>query len=287
SSTTQMSEQQQLPPPPSGGESDKAFLTRHGVPGLVKEALGRLGAQQPADPLAYLAEFFASTEGRPADLEQAKNSLTQANWQSPGFLFSVKEAFDCLRQMQRDECRQYAVCGLHFTQLMELLLRDAPPGGSGVLLQRLRLRPQAAVQFGRFYSAVMSVLAFKAYMADCVALYADAEVVAGCLKPGSNNRAACACLLQLLDAAIAPDEIGGGASLFDRMDSLSPYSLREALANAKPPAPAANSSSRSTGGRSALASSRQQQLAALQSPMPLADFLAEAAGVFVKRLLLN
>ncbi|XP_064597861.1 tubulin polyglutamylase complex subunit 1-like [Liolophura sinensis] len=225
-------------------ETDRQFLDNNNVKHLMKDVLGKLLANRPADPLAFIANYFESLEDQTNLVVKAHQQICLTHHSRPAFLRNLKAAYSLLSQHKvfRDfelfggiivKKNLRGVSGSIYTDLLVMLTKDIPPVVMNRLMKKIECSEFEAVTFETFKSGVFTCCVLLDYVKLTDKLFHALDIQ----KMGRVEKALSKVVLDQLDLALNQSNPGDPVSILQSGYSLGPVGLAEALEKAYKPNP--------------------------------------------------
>ncbi|XP_066296409.1 tubulin polyglutamylase complex subunit 1-like isoform X1 [Branchiostoma lanceolatum] len=153
-------------------ESNRDFLEKSAVRGLMRGAISKLIENRPEDPIAFLAEYFDSADNKPGSNKVAKahQELLLTHHSRPAFESNMLLAYQILSAPKNAKGKA-GLKGDLFTELLTKILREVPSEVSDVLLKKLLCYENEVIPYDIFHSGVMTCFIFLDYYAEAEGLF--------------------------------------------------------------------------------------------------------------------
>ncbi|KAJ8319760.1 hypothetical protein KUTeg_001347 [Tegillarca granosa] len=128
-------------------ETDRQFLERTSVGGLMRDVLDKLISNRPEDPIGFLADYFDTLEDQSNHVLRARQVLLMTHHSRPVFESNVRMAYDILKKHKVSK-KLHGVNGHVYTDLIKSLCRivesgyNLGPDGLFYALERAMKRDQ-------------------------------------------------------------------------------------------------------------------------------------------------
>ncbi|KQK82526.1 tubulin polyglutamylase complex subunit 1 [Amazona aestiva] len=251
-------------PGAAGGGSEAEFLLRAGVTAMVREALLKVLEARPAEPVAFLADYFERLVPGDAAAEPAgpPQRLARALWFVGLAHHSHRTAFDSNTGAAYEVLggggrrRAAGVDGRLYSELLRSICRhgEAPAEAAAALLRRVRCRDHEAVPFDVFRYGVLTCFVLLEFAGKADALFA---VLDG--GSGAADAAVCEAVLRALEEALGSGHLAQPRRYLEAGSRLGPDGL-------------------------ALAMDRALQERKLSGSMSREEFLKKATALFVAKV---
>ncbi|XP_052813863.1 tubulin polyglutamylase complex subunit 1-like [Mya arenaria] len=178
-------------------ESERQFLERTNVGNLMRDALGKIIANRPEDPIAFFADYFDSIEDGASLVQKADQVLKMTHYSRPLFESNVRIAYDILAAHKVAK-KVYGVNGVVFMDLLTALSRNLPDTVVTKLLHKLECRQHEAIHYDVFKSGVLACCVLQDYVKLAEQLFQSLDIH----KAGKANKALCDVVVDQLNTAL-------------------------------------------------------------------------------------
>ncbi|XP_060605433.1 tubulin polyglutamylase complex subunit 1-like [Ruditapes philippinarum] len=178
-------------------ESDRQFLERTTVGILMRDVLGKIIANRPEDPMAFLADYFGSIEDNTSLVQRANQILKMTHYSRPLFESNVRSAYDILASHKVSK-KVYGVNGIIYADLLLALCRNLPDAVVTKLLQKIECSNHEAVHYDVFKSGVFACCVLQDYVKLAEQLFQCLDIQ----KTGKANKSLCDIVVEQLHTAL-------------------------------------------------------------------------------------
>ncbi|KAL5020071.1 hypothetical protein ScPMuIL_002963 [Solemya velum] len=179
-------------------ESDRQFLERTNVGQMVRDVLGKIAANRPADPVLFLAEYFDSVEDQSNLVSRAEQVLCMTHHSRPMFECNVRMAYDILIKHKVAK-KLYGINGTVYNNLIRVLCRNIPPAVVNKLLRKVGCQDFEAVSFDVFKWGMFTCFVLQDYVQLAEQLFSSLDMQ----KSGKADKVLCDAVLEQLRMALA------------------------------------------------------------------------------------
>lgn len=182
-------------------ESDRQFLDRSNVGNMMKDVIGKIIANRPEDPIAFLAEYFDSLEEQTSLVARARQLIIMTHHSRPVFEINVRMAYETL---QKSKCAKklYGVNGSVYNELMRALCRDFPTIVMTKLLRKIECLDHEAIPYDVFKSGVFTCCVLEDYLKLVEYLFNSLDFT----KSGKCDKALCETVVDQLKSSLASNK---------------------------------------------------------------------------------
>ncbi|VDI26704.1 tubulin polyglutamylase complex subunit 1 [Mytilus galloprovincialis] len=182
-------------------ESDRQFLERSNVGSCMKDVLGKIIANRPEDPIAFMADYFDSLEEQTSLVARARQLIIMTHHSRPVFDINVRMAYETL---QKSKCSKklHGVNGTVYNELIRALCRDFPTLVINRLLRRIECLDFEAVTYDVFKSGVFTCCVLEDYLRLVEYLFNSLDFT----KTGKCDKAVCDAVLEQLKTSLASNK---------------------------------------------------------------------------------
>ena len=181
-------------------DTDRQFMDRNGVNGLLKELLTKIISNRPDDPIKFIANYFESlTLEDPSNdlINRAVQQLSLTHHSRPVFENNVKAAFQILGKYKISK-RLHGVNGTIHSQLLHNLCQHIPSAVTIRLLKRLECADHEAITYDVFRSSVFTCCVLNDFSVMAGNLFMTLDMQ----KTGKADKNLCESTLDQLRAAL-------------------------------------------------------------------------------------
>ncbi|KAH3749243.1 tubulin polyglutamylase complex subunit 1-like isoform X2 [Dreissena polymorpha] len=178
-------------------ESDRQFLEKSNVGALMRDALSKIIANRPEDPISFLADYFDSIEESSSQVQKADQILKLTHYSRPMFESNVRMAYDALAG-HRVSKGVHGVDGNVFVELLQALCRDLPEPVTQKLLQKMECRPYEAIHYDVFRSGVFTSCVLLDYVKLAELLFQSLDIQ----QSGKANKSLCDVVVEQLNTSL-------------------------------------------------------------------------------------
>ncbi|KAL4216946.1 Tubulin polyglutamylase complex subunit 1 [Mactra antiquata] len=178
-------------------ESDRQFLERTSVGMLMRDALGKMIANRPDDPISFLADYFESIEDNTSLVQRADQVLKMTHYSRPLFETNVRSAYDILSNHKVNK-KVHGVNGAVYSDLLQVLCKNLPDCVTSKLLQKIECSPNEAVHYDVFKSGVFACCVLQDYVLLAEQLFQSLDIQ----KTGKANKSLCDVVVEQLNTAL-------------------------------------------------------------------------------------
>ncbi|XP_035829423.1 tubulin polyglutamylase complex subunit 1 [Aplysia californica] len=186
---------------PEPAETDRQFMDKNNVNGLLKDLLTKLISNRPDDPIRFIANYFESvTLEDPANdlVNRAVQVLSLTHHSRPVFENNVRSAFLILSKHKVNK-RLHGVNGTIHGQLMQALCQNIPSAVTIRLFKRLECSEHEAITYDVFRSSVFTCCVLNDYASLAANLFTTLDIQ----KTGKADKNLCESTLDQLRTALA------------------------------------------------------------------------------------
>lgn len=163
----------------------------------MKDALGKIIANRPEDPITFLADYFDSIDDNTSLVHRADQVLKMTHHSRPLFESNVRLAYDTLSKNKVGK-KVFGVNGTVYGDLLIVLCRNMPEAVMNKLLQKIECSPHEAVPFDVFKSGVFTCCVLQDYVKLAEQLFNSLDIQ----RTGKANKALCDVVIEQLHTAL-------------------------------------------------------------------------------------
>ncbi|XP_059162028.1 tubulin polyglutamylase complex subunit 1-like [Physella acuta] len=185
-------------------ETDRQFMDKNNVNGMLKDVLTKLIANRPDDPIRFIANYFETI-----NLEDQSNDLIArvvqiinlTHHSRPVFETNIMAAYDLLNNHKISK-KIHGVNGTVHSQLLQSLCTEIPLPVTVKLFKKIGCAEHEAVPYDVFRSTVFTCCVLKDYVGMTGNLFNILDV----RKTGKVDKVLCESTLEQLNTALASSQ---------------------------------------------------------------------------------
>ncbi|CAL1548621.1 unnamed protein product [Lymnaea stagnalis] len=185
----------------SSQETERQFMDKYNVNGMLKDVLTKLIANRPDDPIRFIANYFEAIalDDQPEDIvNRALQVLSLTHYSRPVFETNVISAFDILSKFKISK-KLHGVNGVVHTQLLKALCKNMPPAVQVKLFKKIECSEHEAVPFTIFRSTIFTCCVLTDFISMAGNLFFTLDVQ----KTGNADKNLCTSTLDQLKTALS------------------------------------------------------------------------------------
>ncbi|KAK6166604.1 hypothetical protein SNE40_023257 [Patella caerulea] len=205
-------------------ETDKQFLEKSNVKDMIKEALGKVIANRPEDPMKFFAEYFESYEEQCGLAQKSLQIIQMTHHSRPIFDLNVHQAFKILSKHKVSK-KARGVNGAIYTDLLHALCREIQPAITSQLMCKVECCHYEAVPYDVFRSSVYTCCVLQDYSKLAEKLFKTLDVN----NTGKAEKVICDVVLDQLKSVLSSSSTTNSIKIIDAGKKLGPEALYQAF----------------------------------------------------------
>ncbi|XP_046859629.1 tubulin polyglutamylase complex subunit 1-like [Xenia sp. Carnegie-2017] len=151
-------------------ENPADYLGRVGVTRQIQEVLTILLDNEPDNPIAFIAKYFANAAEHVSSVSQAYQYLCLSHHSQVSYQNNLLKAYKLLNRQSIGHGLK-GLTGKKYNELLSLICRDSITKETASLLQLLQKREQNIVNFNMFNSGVTCCFIFQDFILEAKSLF--------------------------------------------------------------------------------------------------------------------